>query len=214
TVAGSEKTKETADPAPTRAEVEQLRNEVERLRSLVDSLVKEREATKEGAKEVTKEANRSEPQSASKEQNNQSNSIYSTNQSQEKQEKQEPQELPGRGSTEQGLYGTVAAGGSRGRYGRSLFSENVRIGCYGSFRYEASNLDNPKQVGNLAVAKRNPNGFDIRRLVLTADVSPAERLRFYTEIEFERFGKIEIERAAVPNGGGKPGTKFISELEG
>src|SRR5207237_4248034 len=130
------------------------------------SLVKEREATKEAAKE----ANMSEPQSASKEQNNQSNSIYSTNQSQEKkekQEKQEPQELPGRGTTEQGLYGTVAAGGSRGRYGRSLFSENVRIGGYGSFRYEASNLDNPKQVGNLPVAKRNPNGFEIRRLVLT-----------------------------------------------
>src|SRR5256885_4783348 len=81
TVAGSEKTKEAADPAPTRAEVEQLRNEVERLRSLVDSLVKERETTKEAAKE----ANKSEPQSASKEQNNQSNSIYSTNQSQEKQ---------------------------------------------------------------------------------------------------------------------------------
>jgi hypothetical protein len=43
-------------------------------------------------------------------------------------------------------------------------------------------------------------------------------LRFYTEIEFERFGKLEIERAAIPeNRGGASairGTRFIQELEG
>jgi hypothetical protein len=194
----------TSDSAATRAEVEQLRNEVERLRSMVDTLLKEREAAKSVVPATTAPAATA--------------SAPAVQAAIQQQPDQEPKEVPGRGNTDQGLYGTTAAGGSKGRYGRSLFGENIRIGGYGSFRYEASNLDNLPRVGNLPVARRKSNGFDIRRLVLTADVSPTDRLRFYTEVEFERFGKIEIERTAIPeNRGGAskiPGTRFIQEIEG
>jgi hypothetical protein len=180
------------------AEIEQLRGEVERLRALVSELMRERGSASlaAAAKAESQQTQRQEKAG------------------QESQEKP----LPGRGKTEQGLYGSVAAGGRGTRYGRSLFGESVRIGGYGSFRFEANDLKSGPRIGNLPVARRAANGFTFRRMVLTADVNPADRLRFYTELEFERFGKIEVERAAIPeNRGGinsLPGTRFIQELEG
>ncbi|HEX8186482.1 MAG TPA: hypothetical protein VF747_17075, partial [Blastocatellia bacterium] len=210
--------RETAaeNAAATRNEVEQLRGEVERLRALVDTLVKERQATPGQA------AQSAAPVSSDAALPADAKAAIAVQQPANPQERkpQEPQEksLPGRGQTDQGLYGTVAAGGQGTRYARTLFGDSVRIGGYGSFRFETTNLDNLQRIGNLPVARRSTNGFDIRRLVLTADVSPVERLRFYTELEFERFGKIEIERTAIPeNRGGQnnlAGTRFIQELEG
>lgn len=201
-----------------RNEVEQLRNEVDRLRALVETLVKERQAAAQASQSTSRPASEALPPADAK--------IAATAQQSEKPQEQKPQgaqqteekSLPGRGQTDQGLYGTVAAGGQGTRYARNIFGENVRIGGYGSFRYETNNLNKLQRIGNLPVARRNSNGFDIRRLVLTADVTPVERLRFYTELELERFGKIEIERAAIPeNRGGQnslAGTRFIQELEG
>jgi hypothetical protein len=69
-------------------------------------------------------------------------------------------------------------------------TERVRLGGYGSFRYEANDLD----AAN--------NSFDFRRFVLTLDARPFERLHFNFELEFERFTVLELERKieASPEG--------------
>jgi hypothetical protein len=205
--------------AETRGEVERLRNEVERLRSLVETLVKERQAVTDQASQSTSPVDTGTlPVADAK--------TALTAQQAEKPQGQKPQgvqesqekPVPGRGQTDQGLYGTVAAGGQGTRYARNVFGDSVRIGGYGSFRFETNNLKPLQRIGDLPAARHNSNGFDIRRLVLTADVTPVERLRFYTELELERFGKIEIERTAIPeNRGGQSslaGTRFIQALEG
>ena len=86
------------------------------------------------------------------------------------------------------------------RSGGVKAGDTVTIGGYGSARYEANTLDNPK-----------PGGFDFRRFVLTADATPNDRLQAYIEIEFERFAQIEVERAIERFDGG---VKFAEELEG
>lgn len=130
-----------------------------------------------------------------------------------------PSQAPGRGQTDTSLYYGLSAGPPERRYGRGIFSDIVKIGGYGSFRYEANNLDRGPRVGDLPLARRSANGFDFRRLVLTTDVSPTERLRVYTEIEYERLSKLEFNRAGIPENLGRPtrnrpGTRFIQETEG
>jgi hypothetical protein len=66
----------------------------------------------------------------------------------------------------------------------------VRVGGYGSFRFESSNL---KDVGDT---------FTFRRFVLTLDAPLAERLRSGVEVEFERFTSLELERNTAPSAGG------------
>ena len=127
--------------------------------------------------------------------------------------------LPGQGYSDKGLYQGLAAGAPESRYGRSLFFDYVKIGGYGSFRYEANNIDLGPQVGDLPRLRRGHNGFDFRRFVMTLDAAPFKRLRFYTEIEFERLNEIEIERNAIPENLGRAGrvrrgTRFIQEVEG
>ncbi len=127
--------------------------------------------------------------------------------------------LPGRGATDKGLYMGLAAGAPEQRYGRGLFGDVVKIGGYGSFRYEANDIALGPEVGGLPRLKRGFNSFDFRRFVMTMDAAPSDRLRFYTEIEFERLNEIEIERNAVPENLGRPtrqrgGTRFIQEVEG
>ena len=127
--------------------------------------------------------------------------------------------FPDRGRTDKGLYQGLAAGAPESRYGRSLFSDHVKIGGYGSFRYEANNIDLGPQVGDLPRLSRSHNGFDFRRFVMTLDAAPFKKLRFYTEIEFERLNEIEIERNAIPENLGRAGrvrrgTRFIQEVEG
>jgi hypothetical protein len=76
----------------------------------------------------------------------------------------------------------------------------VKIGGYGSVRYETNSLTAPK-----------PAGFDFRRFVLTTDATPSDRLRAYVEIEFERLGEIEVERQVQRTA---DGIRFKEELEG
>jgi hypothetical protein len=78
--------------------------------------------------------------------------------------------------------------------------DKVTIGGYGSVRYETNSLDEPK-----------PAGFDFRRFVIATDISPNDRLKAYTEIEFERFGNIEVERSVERS---QNGAAFAEELEG
>src|SRR3954469_17392126 len=69
--------------------------------------------------------------------------------------------------------------------------ERVRIGGYGSMRYETNNV----KAGN-NIPGGSANGFTFRRLVLTTDAKPAPRLRIYSEVEFERLLAIESENSA------------------
>lgn len=123
------------------------------------------------------------------------------------------------GSSDKGLYGGLAAGAPGERYGRSIFSDRVKIGGYGSFRFESNNIDLGPQVGDLPRLKRGFSSFDFRRFVITLDAAPSERLRFYSEIEFERLNKLEVERNAIPENRGRVtrdrrGVRFIQEVEG
>lgn len=86
------------------------------------------------------------------------------------------------------------------RPGGINIGEAVKVGGYGSVRYESNSLTAPK-----------PAGFDFRRFVLTTDATPTDRVRAYVEIEFERLGGIEVERAVQRSAGG---VKFKEELEG
>ena len=71
----------------------------------------------------------------------------------------------------------------------SLF-ERVKLGGYGSMRYDNSSLDDLHST------------FTFRRVVLTTDAKIAPRLRFYLELEYERFRKLELERSSTPEDGG------------
>jgi hypothetical protein len=86
------------------------------------------------------------------------------------------------------------------RPGGVAAGDQVTIGGYGSVRYETNSLDEPK-----------PAGFDFRRFVLATDISPNDRLKAYVEIEFERFGNIEVERSVERL---ENGAVFKEELEG
>src|SRR3954469_4772200 len=74
--------------------------------------------------------------------------------------------------------------------------ERVRIGGYGSMRYETNNV----KAGN-NIPGGSANGFTFRRLVLTTDAKPASRLRIYSEVEFERLLEIESEKSAFATPG-------------
>lgn len=86
------------------------------------------------------------------------------------------------------------------RPGGYSLGDVVRVGGYGSTRFEANSLDAPK-----------PAGFDFRRFVLTTDVAPNNRLQAYVEVEFERLAEIELERALESS---SAGAAFKEELEG
>jgi hypothetical protein len=77
--------------------------------------------------------------------------------------------------------------------------EKVKLGGYGSVRFEGNSLEDVK------------NTFTMRRFVLTADARPFDRIRVYSEIEYERFTLFEIERENVPEAGG---FKSVTGLEG
>lgn len=68
--------------------------------------------------------------------------------------------------------------------------DRVRLGGYGSVRYEASNLADQRDT------------FTFRRLVFTTEAQLHPRLSFYSELEYERFRKLELERSSFPDSGG------------
>ncbi len=68
--------------------------------------------------------------------------------------------------------------------------DRVKIGGYGSLRYEGNSLHNLE------------NTFTFRRFVLTTEAKIAPRLHFAAELEFERFRKLELERSVGKSGAG------------
>lgn len=75
----------------------------------------------------------------------------------------------------------------------------LEIEGYGSVRLETSD------------AAGIPTSFALRRLVLETDARPVKGLRFHTEIELERLGKLGLERSAARDG---RGLAFKQAVEG
>jgi hypothetical protein len=104
---------------------------------------------------------------------------------------------------------TTAATGAGGEGARidvgrvvEAVSDRVRLGGYGSIRYEGSSLEDQKHT------------FTYRRFVLTADANIAPRLRAYAELEFERFRELELEKALEPQDGGLKAEQTVGGTEG
>jgi len=68
--------------------------------------------------------------------------------------------------------------------------QRVKFGGYGSMRYEASDV------------REQQNTFTLRRLVFTTDAQVSEKMRFYSELEYERFRKLELEKDVNAQDGG------------
>lgn len=75
-----------------------------------------------------------------------------------------------------------------------------KLGGYGSIRFEADSASGPKDT------------FTFRRFVLTTDAQIASRFRIYSELEFERFRKIELEKEFEANSDG--GVTISQAIEG
>lgn len=86
------------------------------------------------------------------------------------------------------------------------FRDRVKLGGYGSVRFETNNID-----GQPFVPSGSASGFTFRRFVLTTDAKLTNRLHIYSETEFERLFEIEIEKRARPDAGG---TRFVQAAEG
>ncbi len=84
----------------------------------------------------------------------------------------------------------------------SELAERGKIGGYGSVRFESNSL------------KEQSNTFTFRRFVLTADAKPADPMRVYMELEFERFSHLELERTTRPEAGGLSVTETIGGTDG
>ncbi len=74
-----------------------------------------------------------------------------------------------------------------------------KLGAYASMRFEHDS------------ASGIADTFTFRRFVLETDAKIASRFRIYSEIEFERFRKIELERDVTAQNGG---LKVTQEIEG
>jgi hypothetical protein len=83
---------------------------------------------------------------------------------------------------------------------------SLHVGGYGSFRFEANDIPDRQFVPG-----GSGKGFTFRRFVLTTDAKLSDRLRVYSETEFERLLEIEVEKKASREGGG---VKFSQEVEG
>lgn len=80
--------------------------------------------------------------------------------------------------------------------------QRVKFGGYGSVRYEASDLREQK------------NTFTFRRLVFTTDAQLAEKMRFYSELEYERFRKLELEKDVNAQDGGLRALQAVEGTSG
>ena len=84
--------------------------------------------------------------------------------------------------------------------------QSLHVGGYGSFRFEANDIPDRQFVPG-----GSAKGFTFRRFVLTTDSKLSDRLRVYSETEFERLLEIEVEKKAIRESGG---VKFAQEVEG
>jgi hypothetical protein len=90
--------------------------------------------------------------------------------------------------------------------GINLLDDRVKIGGYGSVRFEANDTKGDNSIPGGAA-----RGFTFRRFVLTTDSHLSDRIHIYTEIEFERLLELEVERKVQ---GAGQGLQFEQGLEG
>jgi len=90
---------------------------------------------------------------------------------------------------------------------RLMLGDRVKLGGYGSFRFEVNDVG-----GNQFVPGGSAKAFTFRRFVLTTEAKLSERLRVYSETEFERLLEIELEKGVRRRAAG--GLEFFSETEG
>jgi hypothetical protein len=88
----------------------------------------------------------------------------------------------------------------------SLAGDRVRLGGYGSVRFETNDVQNGNNIPGGSAA-----GFTFRRFVITTDARPASRLRIYSELELERLFNLEAEKGFTRSPGG---LGFKQTLEG
>tara|TARA_R110000823_G_scaffold281416_2_gene399721 strand:- start:8763 stop:10301 length:1539 start_codon:yes stop_codon:yes gene_type:complete len=81
-------------------------------------------------------------------------------------------------------------------------ARDFHIGGYGSIRAETNNLDADQDT------------FTFRRIVLTGDGKINDRLEAYFELEFERFGEIELEKSASAGADGFSAGQAIEGTNG
>lgn len=81
--------------------------------------------------------------------------------------------------------------------GKGWFADRVRVGGYGSVRFEANDLG-----GQNFIPSGSAKGFTFRRFVLTTDANITKRLRVYSETEFERLFGIEADKSVRATAGG------------
>ncbi len=116
-------------------------------------------------------------------------------------EEQEKEAAEAREEQEERIEQVQTAQEELGKRTLSLL-ERVKLGGYGSMRYDNSSLD-------------DLNGtFTFRRAVFTTDANIAPRLRFYSELEYERFRKLELERRFTPSEGGLAVEQAIEGTDG
>src|SRR5262245_35657907 len=80
--------------------------------------------------------------------------------------------------------------------------ERVKIGGYRSLRYENNSLDDLHST------------FNFRRFVLTTGAKIAPRLHFYSELEYERFRKLELEQSVSKADNGLLAKHVVSGTNG
>ena len=102
-------------------------------------------------------------------------------------------QLPAPASDSARASGYVA---QRSEQSRIQLGDRVRVGGYGSFRFETNDVASGSHIPSGSDA-----GFTFRRFVVTTDARPAPRLRVYSEIEYERFHQLELEKGASFSGG-------------
>jgi hypothetical protein len=76
---------------------------------------------------------------------------------------------------------------------------SLSVGGYGSMRFEASSSDEV------------PEAFTFRRFIVTTDAKIEQKVKIFSEVEYERLSEIEIERAVKR---GEGGVAFEQEVEG
>ena len=84
----------------------------------------------------------------------------------------------------------------------TLFDGRVKVGAYGSFRFESNSLTDVK------------NTFTLRRLVFTTDANITDRLRSLVEVEYERFTNIEVDKQFTLDPEGRRAFLVTSSVEG
>ncbi len=119
-------------------------------------------------------------------------------------------QTPGKGAPSAGGRpagsGIQAAGYPDWRGNGIALGDRVRMGGYGSVRFETNDVSSGNNIPG-----GSAGGFTFRRFVVTTDARVAPRLRVYSEIEYERLHELAVEKKGSFTPGG---FELEQEVEG